>query len=145
MGQKNSDENLDIVRKMSARYGDKDIAYVLSKLGRKTGKGNRWTQERVAAARHRLSLPGRKHTLPDPEVLNMNQTAEYCDVSTGTIKKLVARGILPKEQIVPWAPWEIQRRDLDTDPVFSIIKHLRATGKLVLEGPGLEKQIGLFQ
>jgi hypothetical protein len=36
-------------------------------------------------------------------------------------------------QVVPWAPWEIKRADLDGEPVRGIVEHLRQTGKLVLK------------
>ncbi len=36
---KTVDADLEVIRKMAARYGDDDIARVLNKLGRRTGKG----------------------------------------------------------------------------------------------------------
>ena len=38
-------------------------------------------------------------------------------VSDTTIRRLVEANLLPMTQIVPWAPWEIQRVDLDAEPV----------------------------
>jgi hypothetical protein len=48
------------------------------------------------------------------------------------------------QQVTPRAPWEIRRSDLDAEPVKSILKHLRATGKLVLEGGGAANQMSLL-
>jgi hypothetical protein len=143
-GQKTAEEDLDIIRKMAVRYGDDEIAYVLTKLGRRTGKGKRWSQQRVATARRNHSIPGQKRATRDAEILSMGQAAKYCDVSGGTIKRLVSSGLLRKEQIVPWAPWEIQRSDLDAEPVRSIIQRLHETGKLVLEGVGADNQMDFF-
>ena len=50
---------------------------------------------------------------PDPEVLSLQQAARYCKVSSTTIKRLVASGVLHRDQVAPWAPWEIKRADLD--------------------------------
>jgi hypothetical protein len=47
------------------------------------------------------------------------------------------------KQVLPWAPWEIRRSDLDSDPVRSILDNLKKTGKLVLEGDRLSKQPAL--
>jgi len=47
-------------------------------------------------------------------------------------------------QIVPWAPWEIQRVDLDAEPVRGVIAHLHKTGKLVLKGIVSPNQPALF-
>ena len=42
---------LEIIRRMSMRHGDDQIASVLNRMGHSTGKGNRWNQNRVATAR----------------------------------------------------------------------------------------------
>jgi hypothetical protein len=47
--------------------------------------------------------------------------------------------------VAPYAPLEINKRDLDSDPVRSILNHLKATGVLVLEGISLACQESLFQ
>ena len=44
------------------------------------------------------------------------------------------------EWIVPWAPWEIKRSDLDSEK----IKILRETGRLRIEGVDLGQQECLF-
>jgi len=144
VGQKTTDEDLEIIRKMAIRYGDDEIAKVLVKLGRRKGKGKRWNQQRVATARRNHGIAGQKRSKPDPEILSMGQAAKYCDVSPTTIKRLVSSGLLNKEQVVPWAPWEIRRSDLDAEPVRGIVEHLHETGKLVLEGVDSGKQRDLF-
>lgn len=143
VGQKTTDEDLEIIRKMAARYGDPEIAKVLNRLGRRTGKGKRWNQNRVADARRKHSIAGRSRTLQDPEVLNMNESARYCGVSDTTIRRLVEAGLLSKTQVVPWAPWEIQRSDLDSDRIQTIVTRLHETGKLVLGGDRFGDQSSL--
>jgi len=51
---------------------------------------------------------------------------------------------LAAEQIAPYAPLEIKRADLDSDPVTSILKRLKATGKLILKGDTPANQQSLF-
>ncbi len=145
VGRKTDDGDLDIIRKMGVRYGDADIARVLSKLGRTTAHGKRWSEERVAATRASYGIDGRRETIVDGEILTLAQAAAHCGVSDTTIPRLVSSGKLRKEQVAPWAPWEIRRADLDAAPIAAIVRHLRATGNLVLEGDRPEKQLGLFQ
>jgi len=64
----------------------------------------------------------------------MQEAARHSGVSDTTIRRLVDAGVLPKQQVVPWARWEIRRSDLESEPVQSIVAHLLETGKLVLEG-----------
>lgn len=144
VGQKTSLEDLEIIRQMSVRYGDDEIARVLTKLGRRTARGKRWSEQRVYWIRRRYAISGQKRSKPDPEVLTLARAAKYCNVSQGVIKRLVDHGILKKEQVAPWAPWEINRIDLDCEPVNGIIDRLHKTGKLMLKGDKSEDQMSLF-
>ena len=120
------------------------IASVLNRLGHRTGKGKRWHEIRVATARRNHSIAGRRRRDPDPEILNLHSAAKYSGVSETTIKRLVASGVLHQEQVVPYAPWDIRRKELDSEPTQSILQRLRRTGKLVLEGGSSENQHSLF-
>lgn len=145
VGRKTSIEDVDLIRQMAVKYGDDEIARVLNKLGRRTAKGKRWNELRVRTVRRNYSIAGQKRSKPAPEILTLARAAKYSGVSSTTIKRLVASGILKKQQVCPWAPWEIRRADLDSDPVRGIIEGLRSTGKLVLSGVDSETQASLFQ
>lgn len=99
---------------------------------------------RVADARCTYSISGHQRTVPDAEILTLGGAAKHCGVSQGTIMRLVHAGILKKEQIVPWAPWEIRRSDLDSPEVQRVLTRLRETGKSGLKGVHSEKQQMLF-
>jgi len=144
-GQKTSLEDLDIIRRMAEHYGDDEIARVLTKLGRRTTRGKRWNEHRVRQTRGRYSIAGQKRSEPDPEILTLGQAAMYCHVSQTTIKRLVGSGLLEKKQVAPWAPWEIMRADLDSEPIRQIIERLRRTGKLVPKGDDSPAQKSLFE
>jgi DNA invertase Pin-like site-specific DNA recombinase len=139
---KTAEEDCELIKKMAVRYSDSEIAQVLSKHGRKTGKGHRWTKSSVGIIRRKLAIkpaPPREHDL-----LNLSQAQEYCGVSDSTLLRLIDSKLLPANQIVPFAPYEIKKADLDGEPVLSIIKTLKTTGKLVLNGDPLGNQQALF-
>jgi DNA invertase Pin-like site-specific DNA recombinase len=144
--QRTSAEDAEIIRRMATRYGDDMIARVLNMLGRKTGKGNRWTMLRVATARKRAGIPGQSRTKEDPGTLTVVGAAREYGVSTWTIKRLADCGLLHKGQAGPWAPWEISRADMESDAIQSIIRKLKQTGRLDLdlEGDGVGTQKALF-
>jgi len=144
VGQKTSLEDLEIIRKMAFRYGDDAIARVLNKLGRKTATGKRWNESRVRTIRSKYSIAGHIHTIKDPDILTLGQSTKYLDVSKTTIKHLVANGVLEKNQIVSWAPWEIKKSDLDSNNIREIVKTLRETGRLGVKGKDSERQRHLF-
>jgi hypothetical protein len=137
-------EALEIIRRMSVRRGDDQIASVLNRLGYSTGKAKRWNQTRVATARRNHSIVGQKRALPDPERVSLSEAARICGVSHHTIERLAEAGLLKREQVTPRAPWEIRRTDLDAEPVRGIIGRLLRTGKLILQGGCAEDQPALF-
>jgi hypothetical protein len=59
-------------------------------------------------------------------------------------RALEPAGILEYDQVVPWAPWEIRRQDLDSEPVLSLLRGVRETGKLGLQGDRSAGQRTLF-
>jgi hypothetical protein len=129
---------------MAVRHGDDQIALVLNRLGYLTGKGNRWNQNRVATARKNYSIAGQKRALADPESISLSEAARLCGVNHRSIERLVEAGLANGEQVVPRAPWEIRRSDLDAEPVRSILEHLRRTGKLLVGGGRTKNQPELF-
>ena len=137
-------ETIELIRQMAVRYSDEEIARVLNRQGRRTGKGNRWTKNRVGSARRRYVINGHRRPRPDPEVLSLQQAARYCEVSSTTIKRLVASGLLNRDQVAPWAPWEIKRADLESEVIRQALAYLQATGKLPVMGNDSDTQQLLF-
>jgi hypothetical protein len=134
-----------LIRKMADRYEDGEIARVLNKLKRTTGKGLAWNQSRVADVRRKHGLAHAPNLeIRGREILSLAQAAKHCGVSDTAIRKLVDAHVLPMNQVVPWAPWEIRRADLDAEPVLGIVERLRMTGKLDLEGIVSKDQQPLF-
>ena len=144
MADQTATETIELLRQMAVRYSDEEIARVLNRQGRRTGKGNRWTKKRVASARRRYVINGHRRPRPDPEVLSMQQAARYCGVSSTTIKRLVSSGLLNRDQVAPWAPWEIKRADLDSEVIRQTLAHLQSTGKLPVLGNDSATQQRLF-
>lgn len=88
--QKTALEDVEVIRHLAVRYGDDEIAVVLNKLGRRTGKEKRWNAQRVRTARSTYAIPGHSRTVPDPEILTLGRAAKHCGVSQGTIMRLPA-------------------------------------------------------
>ena len=140
---KTSEEDIEVIKKMAPRFSDSETAKVLSKLGRKTGKGNRWTKSSVALVRRKLGIKAAANNQADG-ILNMAQAKRYCGISDSALMRLIDAKILPAEQVVPYAPYEIKQEDIDKDPVATIIETLKKTGRLILEGGTPESQESLF-
>jgi DNA invertase Pin-like site-specific DNA recombinase len=144
VAHKTSLEDLELIETMARRYRDDEIARVLSKLGRRTGKGNRWTQSRVAYVRKKYAIAAPDPKTLNPDILTLGQATRYCGVSDTALMRLIKESILAVEQVAPYAPLEINRADLASEPVASILGRLKATGKLILKGDTLGNQTRLF-
>lgn len=132
--QTNSAEDVELIRQLAPRYTDDEIARVLARTGRVTGKGNPWNQQAVKWVRRSAGIQGGDKANRDPDLLSLYGAERLTGVSGGTIQRLVDAGLLINHQTIPWAPWEIRRQDLESEPVAGILQHLRRTGRLVL-GP----------
>ena len=60
-GLKTATDDVEVIRKMAARYGDDDIVRVLNNLGQRTKMGTRWSLQRVARVRSQHMIAGRSH------------------------------------------------------------------------------------
>ena len=143
-GHKTTKDDIEIITKMAVLHSDSEIAMVLGKHGRKTGKGNRWTSARVGVARRKYCKDSQQEKSHE-HLLTIAQAKTYSGVSASTIRRLIDENLLKAEQVVPYAPYAIEKSGFDCEPVVSILKHLKKTGRLVLEGGVVEKQGNLFQ
>ena len=146
VAHKTSLEDVEIVRKMGLRYDNGAIARVLNKLGRRTGKGKVWSQTSVAHIRKTHDIGSVDLAIQnDCDILNLAQAEKYCGVSDTTLKKIIKAGLLPAVQVVAYAPLEIKKSDLDSNPAKGIIENLKRSGNLILTGDPLPIQRSLFE
>jgi DNA invertase Pin-like site-specific DNA recombinase len=109
-------DTLDAVRRLARICSDTLIANVLNRNGRRTGRGNSWTRERVTALRSHHTIP-----MYTPERraadgwLNLTQAARLVGVSPRTLRLAVEQGELHAEHPLPDGPWVFRRDQLTTD------------------------------
>ena len=125
------------------RHCDAPVGIVRARCARISAAGQR--------SRHRVATVRRKHDIAapvaaelDPDILNLAQAQRYSSVSDTTIMRLIKAKLLKVAQAAPYAPLEIKRIDLDSEPVAGILAHLRATGRLILDGDSSAQQTSLF-
>jgi len=140
-----SKENIEVIQALAKHYKDDIIAGVLSRLGRRTGTGKKWTKTNVSVTRSRYKIASPNKNTLDTNIVNLEKATKITGVSDTTIMKLIRSGILESNQIVPYAPLEIKKTDLEQEPVKTIIDHLKKTGKLILDRDSLSHQRTLFE
>jgi Recombinase/Recombinase zinc beta ribbon domain len=101
-------ELIELVRKLAEHSSDREIAIVLSKQGRNTPTGLPFTERHVRWIRERHGIPRASATPPGEDGVSIIEAARELAVSTMTIRRWLAEGLLPAEQTTEYAPWRIR-------------------------------------
>ena len=108
-----SREAVDAVRVLARLSTDRSIASFLNRNGLRTGRGNRWTQERVTALR---SHHGIERYVPEQRAeqpwLNLTEAARALGVSARTLRIAAEHGEILAEHPLPDGPWVFTRTAL---------------------------------
>jgi DNA invertase Pin-like site-specific DNA recombinase len=144
-GQMNhtSVEIVAAVRSLARLCSDDVIAATLNRNGLKTGRGNRWTRERVVSLRnyHRIECYNRERCQQEGW-LKLNEAADVVGVSPMTLRLAVERGDIPGEHPLPDGPWVTNRRDLETEAAERLRQRARSRSRTPAKPDPLQKTLG---
>ena len=118
-GRATEHDVIDVIRELSKVCRDLTIAATLNRLGYRTGTGKTWRAHSVACVRYQYRLP---NFAKGTDWLTLSQAAQQLGVSATVLKRLMGQGLLPARQVVPSAPWIIQRADLDCAAVRTAVQ-----------------------
>ncbi len=117
-----SKATVEAVRLLARICSDDMIASNLNRNGLRTGRGNRWTRERVTSLRssHKIKrfCP---QTCRAEGWMNLTQAAEFLDVSSATLRLAVERGELNAEHPLSDGPWVFSRDTLQGDAAVELV------------------------
>ncbi len=121
---------------------DADAARVLNMHGTTTPSDLPWTVERVGRFRnaHRIRIGKRPSR---GQHLTMSEAAAHLGISRNGLLGLERLGVLSRNQVMEYAPWRVERKQLDSERVQALVRTLKATGRLP-RGGCPEGQLGLL-
>ena len=103
-----SAEVVDLIRGLARQQPDSAVAATLNRLGKRTGRGNTWTEARVRSFRNHHGVDVyRLGEMGEREELTLTETAAKLGVSTMTILRLISAGTITGWQLCKGAPWSI--------------------------------------
>jgi DNA invertase Pin-like site-specific DNA recombinase len=109
---------------------DEFIAGVLNRNGHRTGRGNRWTKERVAALRSYHQIP--RYNSANNETsswMNLTEAAVFLSVSAKTLRLAVEAGELRAEHPLSDGPWLFDRGELTSAAAERIKQRARNSNR----------------
>jgi DNA invertase Pin-like site-specific DNA recombinase len=116
---------VELVSELAKICQDKMMAAILNRLGYKTGQEKTWNASRVAGLRgyHKIA-PFQKQD----GWVTQEEAARELQVSDTVVKRLIRERVLPAKQVVKFAPWIIEKRDLLLPAVQAHVKAARRGG-----------------
>jgi hypothetical protein len=120
-----SKEAIDAVRVLARICTDQSIAGFLNRNGLLTGRGNRWTQERVTALRSYHEIACYRADQRDIERwMNLTEAARELHMSARILREAAERGELAAEHPLPDGPWVFNRDALSTPAAAKLIERV---------------------
>jgi len=137
----NAPSAVDIVRQLGGHWPDSTIAMTMNTMRCRNSDGASWTEAHVRELRVRLAVAAFDPTVQRPETVSLEEAARRLDVGIDAVRRLIAAGILPATQIMPFAPWQIPAAALDTEAVRTaaqraVARHAALAGRTTLRLPG---------
>jgi DNA invertase Pin-like site-specific DNA recombinase len=116
---------IELVSDLAKICQDKTIAAILNRLGYKTGQEKTWNASRVAGLRgyHKIA-PFQKQD----SWVTQEEAARELQVGDTVVKRLIRERVLPAKQVVKFAPWIIEKKDLLLPAVQQQVKAARRGG-----------------
>ncbi len=106
-------ETGELIRALARQQPDAGIAAILNRCGKRTGKGNSWTESRVRSHRSAHSIAVyRDGEMAERGELTLEEAARRLTVSKMTVLRLIGRGAIRARQVCKGAPWAISAAEL---------------------------------
>ena len=107
------EDTLSLVRELARLMPDRQIARLLNRAGKPTGRGNGWTQARVCSFRsHHGIAVHREHEWAERGEITLEAAAQIMNVSVMTALRMARLGIIKGRQACPGAPWAFKAADI---------------------------------
>ena len=121
-----SKDVIEAVRVLARICPDDLLANVLNRNGLLTGRGNRWTRERVVSLRthHDIACYDRDRRTSEGW-MNLNEAARVLGISPRTLRLAVERGEIEAAHPLPDGPWVFQRQALEAPAAAALVARVR--------------------
>src|SRR6516165_2670895 len=125
-----SQDIVTAVRQLVSIANDELIAGILNRNKLTTGRGNRWTRERVTALRSHHKIPVYCPAEQGQEPwLNLSKAAAYLQISSKTLRLAAEGGEIDALHPLPDGPWILSSAILDSTAAKALVHRARNRAK----------------
>ncbi|MCE2476196.1 MAG: recombinase family protein [Alphaproteobacteria bacterium] len=121
---------VEAVRVLVRIASDDFIAGLLNRNRLKTGRGNRWTRQRVTSLRSHHRIPVHRPAVDGVEPwLNLTRSAKLLQVTPKTLRRAAERGEIEAFHPLADGPWIFSRSLLESDTGHALAERARSAAK----------------
>jgi hypothetical protein len=107
------EDTLSLILELARLMPDQQIARLLNRAGKPTGRGNGWTKTRVCSFRNHHGIAVyRDGEWAERGEITLEAAAQIMDVSVMTALRMIKRGVIKGRQLCKGAPWVIKAEDV---------------------------------
>ncbi len=122
---------VEVVQVLVRICTDDLIASALNRNGLRTGRGNRWTRERVSSLRSYNKIP---RYCPDRRRsrgwMNLTEAAGFLGISPRTLRLAVERGEIKADHPLNDGPWVFDRQALESEAAIQLVSRVQRRREL---------------
>jgi DNA invertase Pin-like site-specific DNA recombinase len=108
---------VDVIRKLGGQWQDRQLAVTMNRMRCKSVDGKSWTTLRVRELRERMGIAQFDPSASTVEMISMEEAAHRLQICVGSVRLLIREAILPAQQLMPSAPWQIPAAALESEAV----------------------------
>lgn len=106
------EDTLSLIHELARLMPDQQIARLLNRAGKPTGRGNGWTKARVCSFRNHHGIAVyRDGEWAERGEITLEAAAQIMNVSVMTALRMIKRGVIKGRQLCKGAPWVIKAED----------------------------------
>jgi len=117
---------IEVIQQLALVCDDQQIARILNRAKLTDTKHQSWSEGDVVELRKKNKIAAFSQEQYNRRgVVNLQQAAELLGASLGSVLQLIRGGLLQARQVIKYAPWEIDRSELDKPTVRRAIAALK--------------------
>jgi len=122
----------DLVRKLARVCDDKQIARILNRHGYPAAENQTWSQSHVLQFREQYKIAQfSKQQYTKQNLVTLKQAAQMLHVSMTTISQMIESKVIQANQVIKYAPWEIDKHELEKPAVNHYLKQMKRGNQVV--------------